>query len=162
MIRFIDSRRKDVSCPMSTQTPDTRLIRNMKQITDGLEKYGNRYLRDTDLTFSQGSLALFVEEYPEENVPLKTLEELLNLSQPTVFGLASRLEKRGLLESSFSYEEGRVKKVKLTPAGVESMEAFKKCVYAIEDQILSNLTQEEQQTFINLLVKVNQSLKDTE
>ena len=61
-------------------------------------------------------MALFVEEYPDENVSL----------------------------------------------GVERVEECKKCVYAIEAHLLHSLTEDEQQTFINLLVKVNQGLKDAE
>ena len=146
---------------MDTQTPDTRLIRNIRQITDGLEKYGNHFLRDKDLTFSQGSLALFLEEYPEDSIALKDLEKFLHLSQPTVFGLARRLEKRGLIESFFTPEDGRLKKIRLTPAGVKSVQVFKECVNAIESHLLHSLNEEERQVFVSLLIRVNQGLKDS-
>lgn len=146
---------------MERLTPDTRLIRNVKQINDAIEKYGNRYLRDKDITFSQGSLALFVQEQVEDSISLKALEEHQNLSQPTIYGLTSRLEKRGLLESFFAHEEVRMKKVRLTPLGHQRVESFQGCVDAIEEHVLHVLTEEERETLLNLLMKVNQSLRES-
>lgn len=147
---------------MERLTPDVRLIRNIKQINDALEKYGNSFLRDKDITFSQGSLALYVQEQEVDSVSLKFLEEHLNLSQPTIFGLTSRLEKRGLLESFFAYEEGRTKRVRLTPEGHQRVSNFQDCVDAIESHILHGLTPEEQETLLHLLIKVNKTLREDE
>lgn len=145
---------------MDRLTPDVRLIRNIKLINDSLEKYGNSFLRDKDLTFSQGSMILFMQEQEEESVSLKFLEERLNLSQPTIFGLTSRLEKRGLIESFFAYEEGRIKKVRLTPEGHQRVNSFQDCVDAIETHVLHGLSAQEQDDLLNLLIKVNESLKE--
>ena len=79
---------------MWEENPCTMLIRRLYL---SLARLSNRILHQHDLTMSQLMTLLLLSGSSEKELSLKELERLLQTSQPDVAGIASRLEKKGLV-----------------------------------------------------------------
>ena len=92
----------------------------IKKINDLMEKRANHQMQKEDLTFSQHHVLVYLIQCPEYTAPLKELEKYFRVAQATMAGIVVRLESKGLVESSVSSKDKRVKMVTLTEEGAES------------------------------------------
>lgn len=79
------------------------------------------------------------------------LGRLTAMDPATVWGVASRLVKRGLVRQSVSPEDARLVMVDLTPQGREAVAAMKAAAFEVSARTLEPLTAEEAKTFLSLL-----------
>lgn len=94
----------------------------------------------------------------EKELSLKELERLLQTSQPDVAGIASRLEKKGLVSRFQDAADRRVKRLSITTQGEQSCCAARGEIRSGEDALLAGMTPEEQNAFRRLLEKAAQNL----
>ena len=99
-----------------------------------------------------------LSQVPEGQRPLKELEQILHVAQSTAAGIIARLEQKGFVEGFGDAEDQRVKLVRITPAGVACVQAALNCRFDAEKQILSALTETEQDIFYPLLKRVRDAL----
>lgn len=130
----------------------------MKQINDELRKNANNALRPQDLTIVQLDTLLELERAPEGQRSLKELEHILHVAQSTAAGIVARLEQKGLAEGFGDTEDRRVKRVRITPAGIACIQAAQHHRAETEEKLLSGLTETERDIFYTLLKKVRDSL----
>lgn len=130
----------------------------LKQINDELAKNANNAMRSFDITMTQCSVLLALQEAPDQQISMKDLEKTLHVAQSTAAGVAVRLEQKGLVESFGSPEDRRVKLVRLTPAGLERCREARENMDQVEQHILSGLTESERLQLLRLLQKVRDSL----
>ena len=92
--------------------------------------------------------------------PIRLLrkERLLQTSQPDVAGIASRLEKKGLVSRFPDAADRRVKRLSITTQGEQSCCAARGEIRSGEDALLAGMTPEEQNAFRRLLEKAAQNL----
>ena len=113
----------------------------IKKIHDEIEKQANALLRQQDLTLSQMNV-------------LMELEGLLHVAQSTAAGIVMRLEQKGFVESFPDENDRRVKKVAITPSGLECCKGAASDVERMEARLLTGLTEAERLQFRDLLEKV--------
>ena len=130
----------------------------IKKIHDEIEKKANAMLRQQELTLSQMNVLTELEVTPGHQLTLKELEGLLHVAQSTAAGIVTRLEQKGFVESFTDESDRRVKKVRITPAGMECCKNAASDVKDIETQLLSGLTDSEQVLFLDLLERVFNAL----
>lgn len=130
----------------------------MKQINDELRKNANNALRQQDLTIVQLDTLLELERAPEGQRTLKELEHILHVAQSTAAGIVARLEQKGLAEGFGDTEDRRIKRVRITPAGISCLQAAQHHRAEVEEKLLSGLTETERDIFYALLKKVRDSL----
>lgn len=130
----------------------------IKKVHDEIEKKANALLRQQDLTLSQMNVLMELEASPNYQLTLKELEGLLHVAQSTAAGIVVRLEQKGFVESFTDESDRRVKKVMLTPAGLECCKNAASDVKEIETKLLSGLTEAEKLLFLDLLEKVFKAL----
>lgn len=130
----------------------------IKQIHDELEKQANNALRPQDLTMAQVGVLLTLNEADGRQFSLKDLEQIFHVAQSTAAGIVSRLEQKGLVEPFGDPEDKRIKKIRITPKGVERCREAEMQMIQTEARILSGLTETEQTIFLTLLQKVRDSL----
>lgn len=126
----------------------------IKQIHDEIEKKANALLRQQDLTLSQMNVLMELETAPSHQLTLKELESLLHVAQSTAAGIVVRLEQKSFVESFTDANDRRVKKVSITPTGMECCKNAASDVKDMEAQLLSGLTEAEKILFRDLLEKV--------
>lgn len=135
---------------MWEENPCTMLIRRLYL---SLTRLSNRILHQHDLTMSQLMTLLLLSGSSE-----KELERLLQTSQPDVAGIASRLEKKGLVSRFPDAADRRVKRLSITTQGEQSCCAARGEIRSGEDALLAGMTPEEQNAFRRLLEKAAQNL----
>ena len=95
------------------------LARKLKTIDETFKKKANNDLLEMDLTFAQHHTLVYLVHQPEHTAELKAIEREFRVSQPTVAGIAQRLEAKGYVESLGNPRDKRVKLIRLTPQGEE-------------------------------------------
>ncbi len=130
----------------------------IKQINDALQRQVNNEMRPRGITLSQ--MRVLVELHHAEGGELasKQLERILGVAQSTVWGLVSRLEDKGLVESLGSREDARAKVVHITASGSRLCEQGYEEMLARERQLVAGLTPEEAVTLADLLERVHASI----
>lgn len=130
----------------------------IKQINDELLKNANNALRSQNITLAQLEVLDQLNQAPEGQYSLKELEQILHVAQSTAAGIISRLEQKGFVEGLGDAEDRRIKRVQITPAGVDCVRTALHHRAEAEGLILSNLTEAEWNIFYMLLKKVRDSL----
>ena len=82
------------------------------------------------------------------------LEKDLNLKNPTVTGLISRLEKKGYMKREKSSKGPNYKSVLITDEGIRIIEEGKRITDNIEKEMFSVLDKDEKKELTRLLQKV--------
>lgn len=131
----------------------------LKQINDIMEKNANNALRGQDLTISQSGVLVLLDEKEEKTATFKELEKEFGVSQPTMVGLLSRLEQKHLVEILADPDDKRIRRARLTQKGEEKCKEGYKHMRSAEELLLGDLTAEEKSEFINLLLKIRNSLE---
>lgn len=131
----------------------------IKQINDTLEKRTNNELREDGLTLTQSGFLTTLFLSPEKNLTMRELEDEMHVSQPTAFGVVSRLCEKKLVQT-YDDENKRTKHVVLTSAGIE------KCTHAqihmsdAEAKLTKKLSDREKIVLRELLEKVCEGLEE--
>jgi len=132
----------------------------IKQINDVFQKNVNNYMRSEDLTIVQFDTLLALDQSHQKQLPLKILEQRLHVAQSTAAGIVSRLEQKGLVEGLSDDSDKRIKVVRITPAGMEKIQAGERSLMQVQNSLLSlsRLTETEQDIFYALLKKICDAL----
>lgn len=130
----------------------------IKQINDELRKNANNMLRSMDITLAQLDALVELDRSPGQQRSLKELERIFHVAQSTAAGIIARLEQKGLVEGFGDAGDRRVKLVRITPAGIACAHDALHHRAEAEEQLLSGLTETEQEIFCTLLKKVRDSL----
>lgn len=131
----------------------------IRQIHLLLAKMTNNVLRQHDLTMSQTMALLILSKQEDGELTLKQLEPFLQTSQPDVAGIASRLEKKGLVDGFVDAQDKRMKRIRITATGLEYCQQAKGDMIATEQTLLSQMTPDEQKIFRTLLEKAIAGLR---
>lgn len=130
----------------------------IKQIHDELSKNANNALRSQNITLAQLEVLDQLDQAPEGRYSLKELEQILHVAQSTAAGIISRLEQKGFVAGFGDAGDRRIKRVQITPAGVECVRTALHHRAEAEELLLSSLTEAERDVFYMLLKKVRDSL----
>lgn len=133
------------------------ILHHFKKIHDYVEKQGNAYLKEYGLTLAQGHILRGLKHSRNHSATLKELEKHMKLAQSTIAGMASRLEANGFVTLSTDPQDKRIKVVELSELGLDSIEDVKKTMQQIDNELFSDLTEEEMETLKVLLKKVTSS-----
>ena len=90
---------------------------------------------------------------------MKELERVFHVSQPTIVGIVSRLEKNKLVESFGLADDKRIKIVRLTRHGKNQIGDIRFSMNSAENKLFLALTNDEKKLFMTLLTKISNSLE---
>lgn len=127
----------------------------IKHISILIEKNINKMLAVHDLSATQGVTLLFLSEAQGHQCPIKELEQHFDTAQSTMFGIITRLEKKGFV-SSFT-DESRTKMVEITADGLNLCGYIQHCIETCEEDFFRCLTSTEKMIMIEILKKVEES-----
>ncbi|MCI9362649.1 MAG: MarR family transcriptional regulator [Oscillospiraceae bacterium] len=130
----------------------------IKQINDSMRKQVNNHLRSCDLTMAQVGVLLELRKNTDQQMTLKELERSFRVAQSTAAGLVSRLEQKNFVESFGDSKDKRIKIVRITKKGEQFFQEADEHRKQTEEQLLSELTETEQESLLSLLKKVRDSL----
>ena len=134
----------------------------LKLINDCIHRHANNDLVEMDLTFTQHHTILFLAHREGYTAELKELERQFRVSQPTVAGVAQRLEAKGYVESLHHPADKRIKMIRLTPKGLELSERSHEKMIRRQQEMIADLTPEDLEELNRLLDKVYQNMQKSE
>ena len=126
----------------------------IKQITTFLTKSSNNYLQDKGLTTTQVRYLNFIYQHGDEPVPMKELESVYEVAQPTVAGIVRRLEEKQFIITETSPDDRRSKNIRLTKKGANFVRENPEYLKRVEGHITEGLTCDEEKELNRLLNKV--------
>ena len=102
-----------------------------------------------------------IEAFPDISVTEKKLSRVFAISASSVCDMAKRLEARGFLKREIGEDEiARGKPLRLTEAGKEQLEGFRKSGAARFSYLFSSIEADDWDLIVRLLEKVDQSATD--
>ena len=131
----------------------------IKQILDRLKKQANNALRAKDLTIMQTMVLVTLQKAADHRLSMKEIERYFGVAQSTAAGIVSRLEQKGLVESSGDKSDKRIKLVHLTSTGELYCSESAGEIDKIEANLLQGFSDEERKQFHRLLMKAADNVK---
>ncbi len=104
------------------------------------------------LTSAQADSIVFIKENP--GCRISDLMEHLSSSHQAACTMTDRLRDKGLIESSISQTDARVRTLTLTPLGLETYEEFMRKGMTSHTHLLDQLSDEEMDTLHTILKKL--------
>lgn len=129
-----------------------------KQIHDITEKNINNMLRPEEMTMAQLHLLFALMGKEECICSLKELEKHLCVAQSTTVVTVKRLEQKGFVESFTDPEDKRIKKIRITPSGLEVCRKAQMGLELHTRRLFDGFTPEEEALFLQLLQRVRDNL----
>lgn len=114
-------------------------------------------LTSMDLTPSQGHIMGYLS-HRETPACARDIEEVFQLSHPTVSGILSRLEKKGFLEFRPDPQDRRCKRIYVLDRGKECKKMLDDTIASIEGRIVQDFTPAEQEQFLELLIRAGKNM----
>lgn len=133
----------------------------LKQLNDALERDVNNGLRPRDITMSQMRVLMELHHADSGELSLKRLETLIGAAQSTVWGLVSRLEKKGLVRTYESPDDSRARIAHISPEGEEACRSCQKDMADHERRLTAGLSAEEVAQLRDLLARVTESFEQS-
>lgn len=118
-----------------------------------------RALAQMELTASQGHVMAYLC-HRKEAPCAKDIEDVFQLSHPTVSGLLARLEKKCFIEFRPDEKDRRVKRIYILPKGYEYLEQMQQVIEHNESDLIKGFSAEEVKLFDSYLNRAIQNMKE--
>ncbi|MBC1457024.1 MarR family winged helix-turn-helix transcriptional regulator [Listeria newyorkensis] len=113
----------------------------------------NLALEKHDVTSAQWAILKHLQMLDGKPVTSRLLSDRLGFDKPTVSGIISRLEQKGLLAKLANTQDRRSFSLQLTPSAHEILPQLEATSQEVTASFLSIYTPEEQRIFVALLQK---------
>jgi DNA-binding MarR family transcriptional regulator len=107
-------------------------------------------LTQMDLTAAQSHVLGYIT-HRQDPPCARDIEEVFQLSHPTVSGILSRLEQKDFIELRPDDQDRRCKRIYARPKGWELEEHMHAAIRAMEEKIVQDFAEEEKAQFADLL-----------
>lgn len=125
-----------------------------KVISEALDRSFNHSLKSLQLTASQSKILHYLSLQEEGSASLKELETRFRAAQSTIYGMADRLEQKGLVTSWYAAADKRSKRIRITDVGRRLERECHQEILQSEEQVVSVLTEEERTTLLGYLGRI--------
>lgn len=122
-------------------------------VSRGLEKKVKKVGID-EITLMHGWIMRYLYDNRERDVFQKDIEKQFSIGRSTVTNIIQLMEKKGYIRREFVEHDARLKKVLLTPKGIESHETIEKLISILNAKMLEGITEEELQIFLNVAERI--------
>ena len=116
--------------------------------------------QDDHPTGVQGWILGYLYENQGREIFQRDIQEHFSIRRSTVTGILQLMERNGLITRSSVERDARLKKLELTPRGVELHERVERSIRQVEDRLSQCMTPEEKATFLTICEKIRAHLKE--
>ncbi|HEY8395975.1 MAG TPA: MarR family transcriptional regulator [Bacilli bacterium] len=138
---------------------DFRISDYLHSLCKGMYRFISESFSKYGITPQQGRIIRFLALNQGTAVFQKDIEELLNIRKSSVSSVIKNLEKSGLIQRLYVPEDGRYKRIELTPAGLSVHEEAQKNSQLIEAKMRTDLQTEEIEFLEKILKKIQHNLE---
>lgn len=110
------------------------------------------------LVVSHGSILTALYKY-DGKLPMKDISKRIKRSKSTTTQLVNKLIKSGYVKKQISEEDARVHYIVLTESGWEIKNIIKEISLEVNDVFFTGFTEQEQEVFLQLLMKVKDNFE---
>lgn len=139
----------------SIETPYSQLIRS---IAIKMKISSDEKVKKLGLNSQQGRMIGYIYEHQDSGIIQKDLARVFQRTEASITSMLKGLEKKGYIERRIPKENERQKYIYVLPKGADLIEDFNKLVVEAEKNIIANLTKEEKESLLSLLMKVDKNL----
>lgn len=128
-----------------------------KTVTGEIRAIGNlmrRRMEKQRIGCPYGYILHFLSKNADKNVYQKDIKKEFSIRPATATQALNQLEREGYIKREISKTDGRLKKIALTPKGMEMDEKAKCEIDKTESLIRKNLSDSEIEQFFNLTAKI--------
>lgn len=137
-----------------------KIHESLRQLGNLMTKQINLNLEKFDLTFAQSSILLYVMINKDKKINQRQIEQEFSLSNPTVNGILNRLEKKNLIKRINDEKDKRIKNIVPLSLAYDFIETIKETKENIEKIMIRNITNNELNTFLNVIEKMEKNIKE--
>ena len=102
----------------------------------------------------------YLYEHQDEDVFQRDLENVFSVRGATMTNMLKLMEKNGFITRESVDYDARLKKIVLTPKAIENHEHVMASIIATEHKIAENLSEEELDTFLQIILKIEKTLEN--
>lgn len=137
-----------------------RLFFRLYQASNLMHKTGSRAVAAFGTTTQQWGVLGALSRPPvvEPGMTVKELIAFLGLSRQNVTAVLNRLERSGLIERTRIAEDGRIRRIRLTPTGTATWARMQEKIDAYYATAMADFTTEESLLLFRLLDRLKTSL----
>lgn len=112
-----------------------------------------------NITRIQGWIIDYIHRNKDRDIFQKDIEEEFSIRRSTATIILKSMEKNNLItRSSVSYD-ARLRKIELTEKAININKNFRKIISRFEEKLIEELSQEEIDTFFDILGKIKMNLE---
>ncbi len=141
---------------------DASLGFKFRLIHEQFKRKRNQQLEKMGITSSQLPVMLYLIMHEGEKINVKCLCDAVHVTHPTMVGLLSRMEEKGLVEQQIDAGNRRSRLVVLTEAGRKLMQVHKIRWVRNEKELIAGMKQEDVDELNRLLEIIYCNLKEDE
>lgn len=130
----------------------------IRMISEALVKRANIVLKEHGITAGQAPVLSVLSTMENHECTLKELERIFSFSQAAIAATALRLEAKGFVEGFTREDDKRIKYLRLTPTGEEVVIAAQEKTLQMQEELISDFTEEEKALFMSFLRRLRQKL----
>lgn len=130
--------------------------KSFKILSDTMEKYLNKSLKNEEVSASQGIILVCLSEQESNELPIKVIEKMSFTSQPTTLGVINRLEQKCLVTTYLTQQ--RTKVVQITDKGLSLVKIIEEHINEIDTLLFDGFNEEEKNMFTNYLQRATENL----
>ena len=145
------------------QTPPRLVGAAVKALSHAFRRHFSEAIRSSgmeDLSAMQGHVIGYLYHCRDRDVYQRDLEETFNITRSSVTGIVKLMEEKGYLSRQSVLGDARLKKLTLTPKGLEYQQRAMAAIDQVEAAALQGLTQTEIETFLSLCTRIRTNLSE--
>ncbi|MGL4570560.1 MAG: MarR family winged helix-turn-helix transcriptional regulator [Clostridium sp.] len=140
---------------MNDDTIYTNLI---STIARKLKFSADKKINTLGLNSQQGRVIQYIYEHQNEGLIQKDLADVFGRATASITSMLKGLEKNGYIRREIPADNERQKNIYVEKKGIDLIETFKTKFIEIEDDLTSSLTEEEKESFLKILHKIDNTL----
>lgn len=112
-----------------------------------------------EITLMHGWIIRYLYDMRDQDVFQKDIEKQFSIGRSTVTNIIQLMEKKGLIQREFVAHDARLKKVTLTPKGIESHETIENMIAVLNQKMLKGIREEDLKIFLEVVEKITENVK---
>lgn len=145
------------------QNPPRYIGAEVKALTHAFRRQFAESLRQAgaeDLSTMQGHIIGYLYFCREKDIFQRDIEEAFNITRSSVTGIVKLMEEKGYITRQSVQGDARLKKLSLTPKGLEHQERAMAAFEQVENDAVLGFTQEEIDLFYSLCTRIRTNLSE--
>ena len=145
------------------QNPPRYIGAEVKALTHAFRRQFTEAIRQAgaeDLSTMQGHIISYLYYFRDKDIFQRDIEETFNITRSSVTGIVKLMEEKGYLTRQSVQGDARLKKLTLTPKGLEHHQRAMAAIDQVEADAVLGLSQEEIDLFYSLCTRIRTNLSD--